>query len=89
MGMDPEPTAGEPAAEPVAEVAPSLAPIGVRFELSDEGVPFEWMDTTHLLNLADVQADPFHARFRELHVHGVCFAHVSEARGMWVYRDDR
>ena len=80
------PTAADPVA-PKARVAPidPNAPT-----LTDEGVPYQALDTATIVNLADPDADLMDARRRELHVHGQPYHHVSDdALGQWVYRHDQ
>ena len=96
MGMDP--TADEPGAATANEAAGPLdgaaeqviVPMAVPTPrlLTDEGVPFAWIDAIHLVNLADSTADAFNARRRELHVQGRTYSHVSEDGDQWVYRHD-
>lgn len=54
--------------------------------ITDEGIPFAWIDTTTIVNHA---TDRYDARRRELHVGGRTFSHVSEHGEAWVYRYDR
>ena len=58
--------------------------------LTDEGVPYQSLDTSTIVNLADPDVDLMDARRRELHVHGQPYHHVSDdALGQWVYRHDQ
>lgn len=53
---------------------------------SDEGVPFQWIDAHHFVNVSRITGD---ARRVSLHVNGKTYNHVSEdAEGRWVYRFD-
>ena len=55
--------------------------------LSDEGVPFDWIDSDTILNVSE---DAYDAKRRELHVHGRAFQHVAEGpAGEWIYRCDK
>ena len=76
---------------PVDTVAPKAASIDPNAPtLTDEGVPYQALDTSTIVNLVDPDADLMDARRRELHVHGQPYHHVSDnALGQWVYRHDQ
>lgn len=77
---------GESVASPVP-MTPPATPVMLETGQSDEGVPFDWIDPSTILNTA---TDAFDARRRELRVHGKAFQHVAEGpAGEWIYRNDR
>ena len=96
MGMDPEPITinvdaehGAAPIDAITDAAVESATAPVARLLTDEGVPFEWIDTRHIVNLTDDTTSLFDARRRELHIAAVSFSHVGEDGWKWVYRDDR
>lgn len=53
---------------------------------TDDGVPYEAIDTQTIVNTAK---DTYDARRRELRVHGHPYHHVAEdVLGRWIYRHD-
>ena len=55
--------------------------------MTDEGVPYQSLDTSTVLNIS---TDRYDARRRELHIHGTPYQHVTEnVVGQWIYRHDQ